>query len=373
MILCCPPVTPQSIDNEPVVAQESNITQITDLPRFALALDSRAQRHSKWLFSLITSSLVAYKGRSRSHTVAMQQTWFQITQSSLSGLQSQQMLNDRNFADNSFRYIHRAYAAVWSNMMGAATEKNGFRRIQSFQTDFAPTTVTQYESIRSGMQVIVADRKGPKVNGYFTLATEIFDDSGAPHTLEHLVFMGSRSYQYKGLLDKLASRAYSGTNAWTAVDHTAYTLDTAGWDGFAQILPVYLEHIIVPTLTDNACTTEVHHIDGEGNDAGVVYSEMQALQYSSTELMDLRARRLLYPENVGFRYETGGMMEALRVLTPERIRQFHKVMYQPRNLAVIIVGEVDHDNLLDILEKFEESIKDVIPPMSSAFQRCATQ
>ena len=46
---------------------------------------------------------------------------------------------------------------------------------------------------------------------------------------------GSRSYPYKGVLDKIATRSYSNTNAWTATDHTAYTLDTAGWEGFAQI------------------------------------------------------------------------------------------------------------------------------------------
>lgn len=262
---------------------------------------------------------------------------------------------------------------LWSKNVGfkmpAAKQAPRFRKVQTFRTDYAPTTITQYESERSGMQVIVADRKGPKINGYFTLATEIFDDSGAPHTLEHLVFMGSKNYRYKGLLDKLASRAYSGTNAWTAVDHTAYTLETAGWDGFAQILPVYLEHVVLPTITDEGCMTEVHHIDGEGNDAGVVYSEMQALQYSSTELMDLRARRLLYPENVGFRYETGGMMEALRVLTPDRIREFHKAMYQPRNLAVIIVGETDHENLLQILDEFEESVKDDLPVATTPFKR----
>ncbi|OAA61734.1 zinc metalloprotease [Niveomyces insectorum RCEF 264] len=244
-----------------------------------------------------------------------------------------------------------------------------FRKVQSFETSYAPTTITQYVSERSGLHVVVANRPGPKINGYFTLATEIFDDSGAPHTLEHLVFMGSRSYQYKGLLDKLASRAYSGTNAWTAVDHTAYTLETAGWEGFAQILPVYLEHVLVPTLTDEACLTEVHHINGKGHDAGVVYSEMQALQSNSGELMDLRARRLLYPENVGFRYETGGMVEALRVLTADRIRAFHKAMYQPRNLAIIIVGEVDQANLISILDAFEESIKDVIPPAEEPFKR----
>ncbi|KAI1458461.1 Metalloenzyme, LuxS/M16 peptidase-like protein [Annulohypoxylon moriforme] len=266
-------------------------------------------------------------------------------------------------------YFQAVLYKPFSTTMGSHGPSVRFRKVQRFDTDYAHTTITQYESERSGMQVIVADREGPKVNGYFALATEIFDDSGAPHTLEHLVFMGSKSYQYKGLLDKLASRAYGTTNAWTATDQTAYTLETAGWEGFAQILPVYLEHLIVPTLTDAACLTEVHHINGEGNDAGVVYSEMQGVQYTSMELMDLQARRLLYPENVGFRYETGGMMEALRVLTPERIRDFHRAMYQPRNMCVIIIGEVNHDHLLTIMDQFEESVKDDIPPLDAPFKR----
>ncbi|KAJ1329712.1 protease-like protein [Microdochium nivale] len=253
--------------------------------------------------------------------------------------------------------------------MGSRSEGSRFRQVQTFETDYAPTRITQYESERSGMQVVVARHPGPKVSGYFTLATEIFDDSGAPHTLEHLVFMGSRSYRYKGLLDKLASRAYGSTNAWTATDHTAYTLETAGWQGFAQILPVYLEHLVVPTITDAACLTEVHHIDGEGNDAGVVYSEMQGVENTSSELMDLRARRLLYPENVGFRYETGGMTEALRKLGTERIRAFHKEMYQPRNMCLVIVGEVDEENLLQILDDFEQSIDKDIPPRDAPFKR----
>ncbi|CAI4210292.1 unnamed protein product [Parascedosporium putredinis] len=214
-----------------------------------------------------------------------------------------------------------------------------FKQKLSFKTEYAPSRVTKYVSERSGLQVFVADRKGPK----------------------HLIFMGSKNYHWKGLLDKLASRAYSNTNAWTATDHTAYLLDSIGWDGFAQILPLYLEHVLLPTITNEACTTEVWHVDGEGNDAGVVYSEMQGVQYKSAELMEIAAKRLLYPENVGFRYETGGMMEALRVLTPERIREFHRAMYQPRNLCVIIIGDVNHANLLEILENFEESIKEHIP------------
>ncbi|KAI9889816.1 MAG: hypothetical protein M1814_004918 [Vezdaea aestivalis] len=244
-----------------------------------------------------------------------------------------------------------------------------FRKIQSFETDYSTSVFTQYESTRTGMRSVVIDRKGPKIKGYFALATEIFDDSGAPHTLEHLVFMGSKNYRYKGFLDKLATRAYSFTNAWTATDHTAYTLETAGWQGFAQILPIYLEHVLLPTLTDAGCYTEVHHVDGEGNDAGVVYSEMQGVQNDAYELMDLKARRLIYPENIGFRYETGGMMEQLRILTAARIREFHKAMYQPKNLGLVIAGEADHANLLDILEAFEDSIVGEFPSIKEPWQR----
>lgn len=244
-----------------------------------------------------------------------------------------------------------------------------FRKVVEFKADYAPSEFKFYESERTGMRVAVVDQKGPKVYGYFALATEIHDDSGAPHTLEHLVFMGSKSYKYKGILDKLATRAYSNTNAWTAVDHTAYTLETAGWDGFAQILPVYLEHVLVPTLTDAGCYTEVHHVDGQGNDAGVVYSEMQGTQNSAAELMELQARRILYPETVGFRYETGGLMEKLRVLTSNRIRDFHKEMYQPKNMCLVLIGEIDHTQLLEILDHFENGILQDVPRLDEPFTR----
>ena len=253
--------------------------------------------------------------------------------------------------------------------MGDAGQQTHFKTLQHFGVDYSPSKLTQYESERTGMRVVVIDQEGPKLNGFFVLATEIHDDSGAPHTLEHLCFMGSKSYQYKGFLDKLATRAYSGTNAWTATDHTAYTLDTAGWKGFAQILPVYLEHVISPTLTDAGCVTEVHHVDGEGNDAGVVYSEMQGVQNTAGELIELRLKRLMYPDGVGFRYETGGMMEQLRVLTADRIREFHHDMYQPKNLCLVLTGEVDHAELLEILDTFESTILGDIQSPDAPFKR----
>jgi Zn-dependent M16 (insulinase) family peptidase len=244
-----------------------------------------------------------------------------------------------------------------------------FNTIQQLSLDYAPVKITQYESTRTGLRVAVVDKKGPKVEGEFALATEINDDSGAPHTLEHLVFMGSKTYKYTGLLDRLSSRAFSTTNAGTATDYTSYSLKTAGWEGFAQILPVYLEHLVVPTLTDAGCYTEVHHVDGNGNDAGVVYSEMQARENTSGDLMELHRRRMLYPPGNGFRSETGGTTPELRRLTADRIRAYHKEMYQPKNMRVIITGEVDHHELLRILDDFETTIVDDVPTLDAPFRR----
>ena len=91
----------------------------------------------------------------------------------------------------------------------------------------------------------------------------------------YIIAIHSEDYPYKEVLDKLAKRCLSYmTNAWTAQDHTCYMAGTAGPDGFANLLPVFLDHIFFPTLRDQDFLTEIHHIDGEGKDAGTVYSEM---------------------------------------------------------------------------------------------------
>jgi Zn-dependent M16 (insulinase) family peptidase len=54
-------------------------------------------------------------------------------------------------------------------------------------------------------------------------ATEAADNDGLPHALEHLVFMGSEGYPWKGMLDLMANRCYaSGTNAWTGEGTSSY-------------------------------------------------------------------------------------------------------------------------------------------------------
>lgn len=85
---------------------------------------------------------------------------------------------------------------------------------------------------------------------FLFVATEALDDDGLPHTLEHLIFLGSEQFPYKGVLDILANRCLaSGTNAFTTTDHTCYTMETAGYEGFLTLMPIYLDHILFPILS----------------------------------------------------------------------------------------------------------------------------
>ncbi|KAG7750305.1 hypothetical protein KL912_000865 [Ogataea haglerorum] len=232
---------------------------------------------------------------------------------------------------------------------------SSFKLVSSFEVDYAPVSVKKWKSNRTGLEVCLIAKESPSVSGWFALATEIFDDSGCPHTLEHLVFMGSKKYPYKGLLDILGNLAFSTTNAWTATDQTVYTLMTAGWEGFKMLLPAYLDHILHPTLTDEACYTEVYHVDGKGKEKGVVYSEMQGIQFEPSFVALLEKQRTLYKHSA-YRSETGGLVENLRTLTSDEIRKFHKKHYRPDNLCLIITGMVDEEELLNILDKFDAEI-----------------
>ncbi|SCU94185.1 LAME_0F06480g1_1 [Lachancea meyersii CBS 8951] len=235
-----------------------------------------------------------------------------------------------------------------------------FNKLVSFQLDYAPQYhLSKFISSRSGLQLVhIHNKASPLVQGYFAVATECATDSGVPHTLEHLVFMGSHKYPYKGLLDTAGNLCMSSTNAWTATDQTVYTLTSAGWPGFKKLLPVYLDHVLNPTLTDHACTTEVYHVDPEDlQEKGVVFSEMEGIESQSWFItMPWEKQRKMFAEGSGYRSETGGLTDQLRELTNDDIRKFHKDMYSPENLCLIIAGNVSEEEILAVVSEFDETL-----------------
>lgn len=215
------------------------------------------------------------------------------------------------------------------------------------------TPLFKFRNRQTGVRLACAQIAGPLVSGFLTVATKANDDDGCPHVLEHMVFLGSEQYPYKGVLDKLANRCLAnGTNAWTDTDHTAYSLTTAGSEGFLNLLPIYLDHVLYPTITDSGFHTEVHHINDNGEDQGVVYCEMQGRENTATSRANLRIMQLMFPVESGYASETGGKVANLRSLKVEKVRSYHAQFYRPENLCLIVTGEISP---LEIMRSLRDS------------------
>lgn len=97
---------------------------------------------------------------------------------------------------------------------------------------------------------------------------------------------------------------------------------------------------------------------------------MQGREQTSGDLMALKSQRAFYPQGSAYRSETGGLMEALRVLTAEKskllgsppaefplltfswvsVREYHRSYYTPHNLCLVVVGRLPSQTLLDVLQ-----------------------
>ena len=106
-------------------------------------------------------------------------------------------------------------------------------------------------------------------------------------------------------------------------------MTNVGPEGFLNMLPVYLDHILFPTITESGYDTEVHHVNADGEDAGVVYCEMQGRENSADSLVYLEMLRSVYPGKTGYKSETGGIMRNLRESTSHRkVVDYHKEFYR---------------------------------------------
>lgn len=61
-----------------------------------------------------------------------------------------------------------------------------FDLVAEYTLSSAPITVSKWVLQKTGLSVVYANTPGPIINLWATVRTEIFDDSGRPHTLEHL-------------------------------------------------------------------------------------------------------------------------------------------------------------------------------------------
>ncbi|KAJ2901190.1 hypothetical protein IWW38_000155 [Coemansia aciculifera] len=250
--------------------------------------------------------------------------------------------------DNQHLFVKEGGDFAYQRGMAAATAAEGGAE-EGFR-------VSVYRHAESNLRIVLCRIPRPLYSLNIYVPTVSPNDKGLPHTLEHLIFCGSQRYPSRGYLDALANCNLStGTNAWTSDDHTCYTLSTASEEALANVLPVYLDHVLHPLLKDEQFVTEVYHYDTTGKEQGVVFSEMVARENGENDLLGINLDRLMFAPNSPYTFMSGGQTAAIAQLTNAEIIEYHRKYYDANNITVVITGAIS-DDFVNVLQSLPRDI-----------------
>lgn len=168
---------------------------------------------------------------------------------------------------------------------------------------------------------------------------------GISHLLEHMVFKGTERRTAQELALELEIRGGS-LDAFTGRDYTSYQAHVLDAD-----LPLALE-----ILTDLVRRPLLRQSDLE-SERNVVIEEINGVSDTPDDLVFELHARALWPDHP-YGYSILGTRESLDALTAEDLRRLHESGYYPGNCVIAAAGNVDHRQLLTVLERegwFEES------------------
>ena len=124
-------------------------------------------------------------------------------------------------------------------------------------------------------------------------------------------------------------------NAMTYPDRTCYPVASQNLKDFYNLVNVYLDSVLHPSITPWTLKQEGWHYDIEDPSQpltykGVVYNEMKGV-YSSPDSIHMRkAKEELFPDNT-YGVDSGGDPVVIPELTYEKFENFHKKYYHPSN------------------------------------------
>ena len=160
--------------------------------------------------------------------------------------------------------------------------------------------------------------------------------AGVSHFIEHLLFKGSQSYsslQIAEIFDELGGEL----NAATSREHTIV---------YARVPDHHLETAL-DVMSDMVFSPLFEDLDAERE---VVLEEIAMYEDTPQELVhDLIAEAIFGAHALG--RPVIGTAEVISSLTRRSIQGYHRAMYNPGNIVVAAAGNVEHDRLVDLVER----------------------
>jgi zinc protease len=222
-------------------------------------------------------------------------------------------------------------------------------------------------TLPNGLTYFLRDNPRPNNRVMLRLAVkagsndEADDQRGLAHLLEHMAFNGSARFKEGELVSYLESIGAAfgpHVNAYTSFDETVYMID----------VPTEKEGTLArgfEALSDFAggMTLATDAIDRE---RGVVIEEWRGRLGASTRMQEPQLKALFGDSRYVNRLPIG-TPEILKSFPAQRLRDFYRDFYRADRMAVIIVGDVDHDDAEALVRKYFGPLPSQPPAQRPAF------
>jgi len=209
----------------------------------------------------------------------------------------------------------------------------------------------------NGIKLIVKPRQDTSavaLHVWFRVGSvyERYDERGMAHFLEHMLFNGSEKYPY-GEMDRIIESLGGNINAGTSKDFTYYHVEIA-YPYWSQALEVLYQLTMKALLEEELMEKE----------KSIVIEELRRSKDNPTTLLWEIFEKTAYKVSP-YRFPVIGFEETIRKFTPEMMRSFYGNFYQPRNMAVVVVGRVDPSEVEEeVIRTFGREEGRPVPPVN---------
>ena len=175
--------------------------------------------------------------------------------------------------------------------------------------------------------------------------------SGMAHFLEHMIFKGSPRVRV-GEFDWVVENRGGIANAATSHDYAHFYLTTAA-NHIEETLPYLADILLHATIPDEEFIRE----------RDVVLEEIRS-SYDDPDWVAFQTLcQTLYQQHP-YKRPILGEVELLMKHTPNMMRCFHRTHYQPENMTVVLVGGIEQESALSLVNQTfgEFSVRSECPP-----------
>jgi zinc protease len=204
-------------------------------------------------------------------------------------------------------------------------------------------------NLSNGLRVIMVEDHTVPIISYQTWyrvgsVDETLGETGISHLFEHLMFKGTPKYGAKQFFTQLEAKG-ADVNAFTTRDYTVY---------HETFVPPLLEKVI-DMESDRMGNLKLND-KVLGSERMVVLEERKLRTDNSPEGRLQEALWTLAFKRHPYSWPVIGYPQDLMGLSVPRIIDYYKSHYQPKNAAVVIVGDFKTDDTLKLVKKYYDPI-----------------